>query len=377
VRNNREINVTGDNHHMKKNNIILLVLITISFFMECVSIYILFSSYPDYSFSTISEIIITHLAATFLAARTGVAYLSTKKKFFSLILVFLFTVPLLGYIGILQLFLARKAKEAVLIYKEYREHILSGSEKNENRLKLKDSYEYMRKSFEIESVYDTIKGDGGLEKKLDIIKNLGRIKNKASIKALKILMADPHMDVRYYAGEELSKIADEYNIFINEIKTDTLRVSHNDKLYLELGSLIIDYVFSGIFQRDEMKKELEEAERALKKSLELNPTQFEANFLLGYIYVFYKEYDKARGFYNDALNIRKMQESDIDELPVLLGLAECYWQKKDIAQVDNYIKEIRERLSDYSGDDKEVIREFIYNWSGDNGNHFEECRKPG
>ena len=334
--------------------------------LECISVYILFSAYPNYSFPIIIEVIVMHIISAFLGGCISVRFLSGKGKFSIVVLVFLLTVPLLGYIGILQLFLVRNVKDTTVLYKEYREHILSGIEKKADRKKLKNSYEHMRRSFEIESVYDTIRSPARLDRKLDIIRNLGRIKNKASVKALKILLSDPHMDVRYYAGEELSKIADKYNIFINQLKADTEKSPLDYKLYLELGSLIIDYAFSGIFERREMEEELREAEQALKKSLEINQAQFESNFLLGYIYIFRKEYDKAGGFYNAALTIRKNYDIDIDDLPVLLGLAECYWQKKDLAGLDNYVKEIRERLLDYTGDDKDVIKDFIYSWSGEN-----------
>jgi len=273
------------------------------------------------------------------------------------------TLFLAGYIIIIQFCYEVYFSKTPRLYEEYRQHILSGLEQSNSLPPFKDSYSYLRRNIDFESVYDSIKDDKDFPRKLKAIKTLGKIKNPDSIKALRVMLSDPHMDIRYYAGEEVASINEQYNIFINELKKELTRKPTDTQTYLETSNLLIDYAFSGFFELEEIKEKLEEARITLKRVLELDPALFEAHFLLGYIYLFNKEYGKAIDCYKKVLDIKNTFSLKGNDLSTLLGLTECYWQKKNLKEVDIYIKKIEEILIDYKGKDKELIINFIDTWS--------------
>ena len=346
--------------------------ITFSLALDICASYFFLLIYPDYDIFSITFIIITHLLAAFIAAWPFAVLTKKTGRLALFVFIIIFTIPLGGYVAVVQLVYAGESRvqERMVLYEEYRQHILSSREKIKILPQLKDSYNYFRRSIEFESIYDTIKFESDSRKKLDIIKTLGKIKTKDSLKALKLLLSDPHMEVRYYAGEEISTINEQYNIFINELKKNIIKDQGNVPLYVEMGKLLVNYAFTGFFEQDEIKDKLEEAKVYLEKSLELDPVECEAMSLLACIHTFRREYDKAIDLYKQILVIKSTLGLKGEDIPVMTGLIECLWEKKDIKQLNIYIKKFDKLLADSTMENIELIREFINVWSGSDDNLY-------
>lgn len=325
-----------------------------SFLLEGWSLYLLSCPYAN---SYVFIIISLHITASLLAS-LSVYFLKDKRKtFYPFVFMFLLSLPLFGYIGIYQMLQKKKTEKAVNLYQEYREYILSDMRDRETTPKLTKSLDFLKLNIDLQPFRDSVKIENDFGQKLNLVKSLGKLVSHNSIEILKDLLHDPHMDIRYYAGEELAHIAEKYNLFINELKQEIKENPSDYRIYLDLGSVIMEYAFSGLFDNyKSIRNELENAKSFLTKSLELNLNQYESHFLMGQIYLYERDYDKAIEHIKKSLSIKE------NDMSSLINLAECYWKKKDLKNMDIYIGKIEPVLETYEGDEKEKITDFIDCW---------------
>jgi tetratricopeptide (TPR) repeat protein len=165
------------------------------------------------------------------------------------------------------------------------------------------------------------------------------------------------MDVRYYAGEEIARISEFLATLINKTKDEIAAHPEDYGLYRELGELHIRHALSGLFEEPAQKDEFENAEKALRKSLEIKQDQFEGQLLMGRLYFILKDYDKAQGFLEMAVKMNP------DDVPSLVSQSECYWEKRDFDRLKATIAALKEKMEKYDGEDREEISLFIESWS--------------
>ncbi|MEQ8192410.1 MAG: hypothetical protein ABRQ39_30875 [Candidatus Eremiobacterota bacterium] len=326
-----------------------------SFFLEGFSLYLLFCNYIDREV----YIITGHIMASVLASLSVYLLKDKRTPFYPFVFIFLLSLPAFGYIGIYQMLQDKNKGQTVNLYEEYREYILSGTRDRDKTPKLTKSLDFLKLNIDLQPFRDSVRIEEDFSQKLNLVKSLGKLVSHNSIEILKDLLHDPHMDIRYYAGEELARISEKYNLFINELKLELKEHPSDYRTYLDLGSVIMEYAFSGLFDNYKtVKEELKNAKSALSKSLELNSDQYEANFLMGRIYLYERDYDKAIN------HIKKSLSSKEHDMSSLTAISECYWQKKDLKNMNIYIKKIEPLVESYEGDEKEKIKDFIVYWRG-------------
>jgi tetratricopeptide (TPR) repeat protein len=323
--------------------------------IDLVFLYFLVKIYPNYDLDSVVLLLTSHALACSVSSWGIFSYHPIKWRMGAFIFVFLLSVPIFGYIGVIQMLTVRN-DEVSNIFIEFRRHIKTGAKSIIHTKKNTISMSQLKEGMELTPVSEVLETEKEYTKKLAIIRNLGKISNPNSVAALKNLLIDPHMDVRYYAGEELALIEEHYNIFINELKKNIIADSQDYKSRFELGSILMEYAFSGLLDDNAKHEELENARTQFMKSLEINPDQVEAMLLLGRLYVYFSSYDSALNHFNTAL-IR-----DNDCMTALLGCAECYWNKKDIISLYGCMRKIETLLDYYDGEDRDNILELLSSW---------------
>ncbi|MFP4499194.1 MAG: tetratricopeptide repeat protein [Vulcanimicrobiota bacterium] len=337
-----------------------IVLIIISIILEIAAIVMVYNQYPDYNSTVVARILAAHVLAATAAAITCYFFQGERKRIYPFAFVMILTIPVLGYVNLFQILSAHKRKANVGLYEDYREHISAAFRKVDNVEKLKSSFDYLKKGIELEPIKDAMEEKHTFADKMGLIRNLGRLSDRMSIRTLKDLLDDENMNVRYYAGEEVAKVIEQYNIFINGIKKDIEKEPKNSQLYAELASLLMGYAFSGLFNREQTHFQLENALDNLERSIQLDPNQYDANYLAASIYYYLHRYDTALEFFNKAIEV------DPHNLRALVGKAKCLWEEKEMKELDEVTNRISEDIEEYDGSDKEMVREFIACWREEN-----------
>lgn|GEM_PF-1171405 len=338
------------------NRFVFFFIFVISMICEFYCVVMLHTHYHVINQFGAFTIVLFHAAAALLAALSLYFHHTEKKRFASFAFIFVLSLPIAGYLGILQLLYETREETASRLFDEYRNHIDSGIHTNVKvMLPLKKSLRYLRESIDIEPLAGAAE-EGSARKKLSIIKSLGRIGTPVAVKALKDFLKDPHMDVRYYAGEEISTISERFSVLINEIRTRIADESDDWKLYCELGNLHIRHAQSGLFEEGSERDELLNAKEALQKSLTLNDDQFSSHYLLGKTLSLLKDFREA------LWHLEKANQIKPDDLQVLLSIGECAWEMKELRHLNLSVEKMRALIKDYNGDDKVLIVEFLNSW---------------
>lgn len=318
------------------------------------AIYLLLAGPSDYGREPVSLIISAHLLAALLAG-VSIHIHSIERQWSSLLaFVLVLTLPVIGYIATWQLIKARASLKYSDLFIQYGKHISSGSGGDSSTAPgKKKSLAYLKERFNIGSLSSTLdKAD--TDRKLRMIRSLGKLPGAHAVKMLKKLLEDGHMDVRYYAGEELAKVGELYGTLIHEMKKSIARHPEDPGLYCELGSLHMRNALSGIFEDN--REELENAKRALLKSLELKEDHPGARELLGRLYIHIGEWDRAIETLEPAMKMSEVTMS------AMIALAECYWMKRDFRLLRSLIEKAKAASGDYEGEDKSNILQFIESW---------------
>lgn len=346
---------------MEKQNILhkfwLLVVI-----FEFACLYLFLKGFINsYSPNTIFLIISFHLLSAITASICTFLRDDELRTIYPFVFLFILTVPVFGLIGILNIFNKSLTQKPTNLYEEYRQYILSGFKGGETPQKLKKSYLYLRRDYKLEPISDIVEHNEDIEMKKALIRNFARNSPFRAISILKGLLNDPSLDVRFWAGEEISKIEDTYNSFINEYKKKISEDPSNYTFYMDLGRLYSEYAISALVRELDKKNEIIDACLYLEESIRINPNQYESHYLLGENYLFLGEFDKALGSYDKATNVK------IDDIPSLIGISKCAWEKRDIDLLEKTLDKAKFKLEDYTGDDKRQFQEFLRFWENENG----------
>lgn len=343
-------------------NLYYYILFT-SILMEAAGLYLLAKNYPEFNIRIISEITGCHFAAAVLCALSLFTHNDLEiKRIYLFAYTMILTIPVFGFAGIILFINKTKYEKSEDIFEDFHKQILEGLEISPAYAPtMKKSFKYLKESFEIEPLKSTIEL-ADVKRKLAIIKSLGKIHDQSIIRTIKSLLNDPHMDVRYYAGEELARFSERFSTLINQVKKEIELRPDDYALHCELGSLYMRHALSGILEEGSENEELEHSRRSLEKSLSLNNNQFEAKFLLGRLFLFQNQFEKA------ILLLREANQIKDDDIPTLLTIAECLWYKEDIAALGQIINRIEKLIDKYNGEDKSDITEFLNNWRIENAN---------
>lgn len=341
---------------MTINLFVFFFIFVISLICEFYCIVMLHTHYHVINHYGALTIVLFHAAAAILAAMSLFFHHSDKRRFAAFAFIFILCLPIAGYLGVLQLLYETREETASRLFEEYRNHIEAGIQHNvKASLPLKKTLRYLRESIDIEPLLGGAE-EGSARKKLSIIKSLGRIATPVAVGALKDFLKDPHMDVRYYAGEEIATITERFSVLINETRTRITEGSDDWQLYCELGSLHIRHAQSGLFDESTERDELLNAKEALQKSLTLNNDQFNGHYLLGKTLLLLKESVEA------LRHLEKANQMKPDDLQVLLCIGECAWEMKDLNYLNICVEKMRALIKEYEGDDKMLIVEFLNSW---------------
>jgi len=349
--------------NLRRQIFIVLLIGSISF--EALCAFIIVKWYPNYNYAVQIQLISIHFVSALLAAWAVYFFSVGKRRVASFIFIIVLTLPVLGYISVFHILLIHKKVHINELLKKYRAQIITSGKNTIISPQFGQPFEYLRRRIELEPVQDAVV-EADYFKKLEIIRNMGQIPGKGSIKILKNFLKDPHMDVRYYAGEEIAKITEWFNVFINDLKEDIRNSPESHEIHLELGSLLIEYINSGLLEDFEIKEELEDVKKVLNKSLTLKGNQFRTNLLLGRLHQDSGEYDTAIRHYSMALSYKE------DDAMAVLGLTECFWRKKDFSKMNNCIERINKHREDYKGEYDVRIKELIEIWREGNDTGLSE-----
>jgi len=348
---------------VKKTPLLFFMLLVLSLVLEVAACYLLWAGYPLYSAPAVPMTVGFHLLAALTAAAAVWSYDPLTRKCALFIFIFILTTPMLGYITIVQVLARADSHVTSALFAEYTEHIKSGTYRASLAGQVhKKSLTYLKEGFEIEPLSSTME-NADSKAKLSVIKSLGKIPGPDTVRALKGMLADSHMDVRYFAGEEIAKVSEFYSILISEARREIDLHPGNPALYCELASLHMKHSLSGLFDENSAGPELQSAKEALERSLQLNGMQFEARYLSGRLYMELHEYDRALEYLESA---RAIRENDV---PLMVAVAECYWEKKELGKMEPCLEVIRTGIHEYRGEDKPALVEFLEGWKhqGDNG----------
>jgi len=338
------------------NLAVFLFTFALSILSEFYGIVMLHTHYLESHRYGALSILLFHVIAALLAALALHIHHSDKRRFAHFAFVFVLCLPVAGFLGVLQLLYETKDDTASKLFEEYRKHVDTGISGNvKSMLPLRKSLRYLRESIDIEPLAGSAEG-GSARNRLSVIRSLGRIGTPSAVRALKEFLRDPHMDVRYYAGEEIAVITERFNLLINEIKTQITDRPGDWRLHCELGNLHNRHAQSGLFDEGSGRDELLKAKEALIQSLSLNDVQFEGHYLLGKALTLLEEFNEA------IVHLKKAVEQKPDDLQVLVGIAECAWEMKDLACIDQYVDRMRELIEAYDGSDRVQIVEFLNSW---------------
>ena len=123
-----------------------------------------------------------------------------------------------GYMNLLLFLNVKPDNDASLLYEEYLDFVeLTGLSETARKPKVKDRESFLREKVQIEPLVDAIQEESEYLRKIGLIKNLGILPCPGSLKTLKNLLLHEHMDIRYFAGEQVAKAAARYNIIINHL----------------------------------------------------------------------------------------------------------------------------------------------------------------
>ncbi len=341
---------------MAINRSVFFLIFALSLICEFYGVVMLHMHYHVLHHYGAFTILFFHLTASVLAALAVYLHQSENKRFALFAFIFVLCLPVAGYLGVLQILYETREDTASKLFDEYRRHIDTGLHSNVKvMLPLKKSLRYLRESIDIETLAGAAE-EGSTRKKLSIIKSLGRIGTPVAVKALKDFLKDPHMDVRYYAGEEIATNAERFSVLINEMRTQIAERSDDWKLYCELGSLHIRHAQSGLFEAGAERDELLKAKETLLKSLSLKDDQFDGHYLMGKTLSLLKDYREA------LIHLEKADHIKPDDLQVLLSIGECAWDMKDLHHLSLCVEKLRPLIESYNGNDKVLIVEFLNSW---------------
>jgi tetratricopeptide (TPR) repeat protein len=341
---------------LKFSRPVYLIFLVSSMLSEAIAVVAMIKGYPLYDSTAIAQVISFHTLAASLAGCSLYFKDDEARKMAGFAFIISLTIPLFGYGAITMIFSGARSRASSELFGEFQAHVTAGIGKvpplSEN---VKKSLVMLKEGFEIEPLSSSI-SDANPRVKLNIIRSLGKLSSRDAIKMLKSLIIDPHMDVRYYAGEEIARIAEFLAILIN--KTRDAIAAHPDDytLYRELGELHIRQALSGLFEEPSQGEELQSAQKALEKSLELKPDQFEGQLLMGRLYFIMKDYDRSITFLEEAVRIKP------GDIPSLLSLSESYWEKRDFERLKPCVDALERDLKNYSGADRDQIALFIESW---------------
>ena len=340
---------------ISSQHIKFIIITNIGFAMEALAVYLTVTGFPA-SFAYGALIVLAlHFISSFIVSWTFYKTIPEKKKLALLIFTLLFILPLIGYITIVQILLTRGKKQDISYFREYRDYLLNSGNLLQEDAEIGESYKNLGEGFQVEPVKEALI-DANYFQKLGIIKNISKIPGKDSVIILKNFLEDSHMDIRYYAGEEIAKNIDMYNIFINELREEVEKDPINYRLYTQMGRLLIEYAFSGLLEEAERNDELSNALEALEKSLDFNPNQYEANLLTGRIHATFQEYSTALEYFTKAASLKK------NDFAAIAGIAECYWEKMDFENFEVYVKILSKLNTESSPEQLEKINEMIELW---------------
>ncbi|MDQ7823466.1 MAG: tetratricopeptide repeat protein [Candidatus Eremiobacteraeota bacterium] len=327
---------------------------------ESSALFLFMACYEHGAAGSAPPVILAHGAAALCAAIATFFHSPEKRRLALFAFVFLFTVPLAGYVALIQM-LYGGSSEVSGLFIEYRRHVEAGMTRDPvHRKKVRKALSYLKEGYELEPLSTTLV-DADPRTKLNIIKSLGKISGPETVRSLKSLIDDPHMDVRYFAGEEIAKIAEFYSIIIGEMKSEASRNPRDARVFAELGSLHLRHALSGLFEGAMKRSELERAAEALGRSIELKDEQYEAHFMMGRLLLF-------RGDIDDAVpHLRKAIVLKPGDIAALTVLAECFWEKRDFLSLNDSVKTIEAHIAGYKGDDKPDMEEFIASWKEGHG----------
>jgi hypothetical protein len=342
---------------LKKRSFHFYIALALSPVFELLALWLLWTGYPAYRSFSIPLVLAFHLLAAVMAAVAVWLYSPLTRKAALFSFVYILAAPFLGYYSLVQL-LARSEKQISPsgLFTEYSAHIKSGFHRESPAVQApKKSLTYLKEGFEIEPLSSSLE-NADSRVKLTVIKSLGRIPGPDTVRALRNMLDDTHMDVRYYAGEEIARVSEFFSTLITEARKEIANRPDDAALYCELASLHLKHSLSGLFDENSMAPELQNAKEALERSLQLKGVQFDARYLSGRLFMELKEYDKALEYLESA---RAIKENDV---PLLVALAECYWGKKNLEKLDDCIEVLRKDIHNYRGEDKPALIEFLEGW---------------
>jgi tetratricopeptide (TPR) repeat protein len=336
----------------KKTKQVLILSLLIE--TGCLTLIVVY--YPNYGFKNSLLIFLGHLISAIMTGAGITLFHKDKKTFGIYTFVIVLTLPLLGLYEVFKILISEKSNDIPGIFFEY-ENYIHTLENTKNMNKTGDYPDRLKQDMEIVPILESLEESQKCLEKVSLIKSLGKIGDKHSIEILKELKEDRHMDVRYYAGEELARLGECYDLFTIELQNSIKKNPCDFNCYYLLGSTLMEQALSGLLKKELITEHLQKAEIYLKRSLELEPQQVNSNIQLGHLHKYMKNYDTAISYFNKAVTIQD------DNIESYFGLIECCWNKKNIELFRHYLKKTESLLEKHKNNDRESIKNLIDNWS--------------
>jgi tetratricopeptide (TPR) repeat protein len=326
----------GKINNSKRNNDITNRVLFLSLLADTGSLVLLVANYPFYTPRVIALILLGHILAASSAWAGIYCYHKDKYAIGVYGFVVILTLPLLGHYEVFKLLNTGTCSEVPGLFVEYGNHIVPLTGKTDCRHGRKADIENLKQSIEIMPVVEFLEENQDCLKKVALVKSLGKIGDRRAVEILNKLREDPHMDVRYYAGEELARIGEWYGIYSSQLKNNIRDNPDDYESCFQLGLTLLEYSMSGLLGKDSVNEHLLEAKKFLKKSIRLNPRQVEPHLMMGHLHMHLGNYDEAIGYFNGVIDMQG------DSMESYRALSECYWNQKNITQFKHCQQKINE-----------------------------------
>ena len=262
--------------------------------------------------------------------------------------------PPLGIVGSsLSLFWAKKLLKEKGIVEEYEQYTSYVPDEKELLEEIPNPEAFLQDELSVEPILDIFAGEDEVLKK-GAVNLLGRIGTPGAIRLLKIGLTDSSTEVRFIAHSTLGKLDESRVKRIQEAQArlDSGKGHRADHLK-ELGKAYCEYAGSGLLEDETKDHYLNLGREAYVDALSEAPDDPETVQTLGQLSADRKEFEDAERYFKKTL------ETASNRVDSLIGLCRIYYDKGDLNQLAEVVKQIKQIKGQKSEDvTNNILMEF-------------------
>ncbi len=247
--------------------------------------------------------------------------------------------PFLGFFGFVALYAlyASRPRGSGELLRDFEEYIAYDPADVASPSRIAGSERFILEEVDVAPLRDILAGDDVALKRGAILA-LSRLPRREAVNLLKMALADKNREIRYYAGNALSEMEREFNDRIFRLVREIERAPTRTEHHVRLAGLVLDYADSGLLDQGMIRYFADIGLKALDKAALVGASDPRLLVLTGRLHRLCGQLEQAE----QAL--KRYLEANPSDLEAAVALAETAYERGNVALARQVVEETRLRF---------------------------------